>query len=259
MTSKTTMMAMLLGCATAWGQPGLAPPRMGYALQADGSVRPVVGTSANFLLGDALVKEAISAASSGKQTLVKKAEELWLLDAEGQRIQSWPAPHGKIHMAFTRQGEAAAVYFVETRELARVEGGELTPVPFEAEVVSMAAPRRGAVTLLVRRGEELWQTSVQTASGEIREEHLLPGVGGPALLRSDGTLIYMAAGELVVRQKDATEKHVEVDATVLGIEELGGSWVALHVKREGATGERRMALHVKPNEEQLYELPEVPR
>ena len=258
MTCKTMLVAWL-GCAAAWGQPGLAPPRVGYGLHADGSVRPVLGTAGNLLLGDALVGEAISAGSSGKQTLVKKAEELLLLDTEGQRIKSWPAPRGEARMAFTRQGEAAAVYFVETGQLAWLGNGELEPVPLEAEVVAMASPRRGVVTLVVRRGEELWQTSVAAGTGEIREEHLLPGVAGPVLLRSDGTLLYTSDGELVTRRRDWTEKRVGLDAAVLGMEELGGEWVALRVKREGAAGERRLALRLTPDDEQLYELPEVPR
>jgi hypothetical protein len=258
-----TVALLGLACTAALAQTTLSAPRVGYLLDDTRALRPVLGTAANFLLGEPVEQEVLAAASSGRRTMAKKAAELVLFDQEGQRLADWPAPGGPALFAFGADGAPAAVYFPETRQLARIEGGQLLPSPIDVEalsgeVVAMASPACGVLLLMVRREENLWQVRVDASTAVIEDERVVAADSGPLLVRPDGTLVYGAGDELVVRGPDAAERRLRLAGELASLAGLGDGWVLVRMRRPSDGAERRFALRLDGGED-LYELPRAER
>jgi len=72
---KQLLIAAIL-VASAAAQPAIRPPQMGFAGQADGTLRPVYGVAGNFILGPSVKAKVISQAFSGSLGLLKTAATL---------------------------------------------------------------------------------------------------------------------------------------------------------------------------------------
>jgi hypothetical protein len=262
MRTASLFLILFLGAAFSNAQSPLDRPRIGYFVDSGGGLRPLYGTAANFILGDVLSSGHATCASSNTATLIKTPEAVLLIGTDGDEKTRWAAPGGDAMFAFHAGGAAALVLFAEGPALSRVVEDRLEPIPLDRErlggkVVAVAAPDRVSALLAVVRGEEIWQVTVATESGEVLDERLLPGVAGRVHLLGDGSLLYTDRGELVWRAADGVERRFALEAEVDAFTPLGASWVAITARHADAEGVTHYGLRLDAGREGLYQLPEV--
>lgn len=213
--------------ARAWAQ--IERPGMGMMLDEGGRARPVTGAPAAAALGDALFNEAvISLACSQTMCLAKTATAV--VSSAGETAD---APPGAALMAFT--GDAAYVYFVETRQFAVWFAGQLYPFDFvpDGDVLSL---RANGFDYAIARDDGIWVGNQNL--GAAHAIFLLDG--GGALLALDGQVRLLRA--------DGTE----VDFAVPG----AGGFVRMNDRYvEVITDSGMWALDASPGVEQIFLLP----
>jgi hypothetical protein len=215
--------ALSLACAFA---QSVEAPRVGAMLDRRGSLRPVHGVAASFVIGPETAGGVLSAACSADWCLAKTAGEL----AEA------PAPPGPAVIGI--DGRAAWVYFPATGEFAHWEDGVLTPLDWrvDGEVLSISPDAR----IAVRRASGVWVVSPDGATLDS-----LPEASGPVLLLADET-VFAAGDELVLQRPDRSQARFALSG-VARIATLGEGWA--QVSAESGTYAldlRREALYVLP-------------
>ena len=253
---------LVLVAAMSSAQSPLDWPRIGYLVDSGGALRPIHGTTANFILGEVLFNGNTSCASSAAGALVKTPEEVILVGANGETKNRWAAPGGDALFAFHVDGAPALVFYLDGSRLMRVVEDRLEAVPLDMDrlggaIVAVAAPDGAGALLAVARGDEVWLVSLSTESGEVTGERLLAGVTGRVHLAADGSVLYMENGDLVCRGMDGAEKRFTLEAEVRSFAPLGSGWVAVSVQHAGAEGLTRYGLRLDAGREGLYQLPEV--
>jgi hypothetical protein len=161
----------LLLSATAWAQ--MERPSIGVMLDETGHARAVNGAPAAAVLGDPLFDGAvISLACSEKMCLAKT--ETAVVSSEGDTAD---APPGAALMAFT--GDAAYVYFVETRQFAIWFAGQLYPFDFAAggDVLSI---RSQGFDYAIARDDGIW-----VGNQNLGPAHAIFLLGGGGALLAD--------------------------------------------------------------------------
>jgi len=217
----------LLISASAWAQ--IERPFMGVMLDENGHARPVIGAAAAAALGDPLFDAAvISLACSEKMCLAKT--ETAVVSSAGETAD---APPGAALMVFS--GDAAYVYFVETRKFAIWFAGRLYLFDFEpgGDLLSI---RANGFDYAIARDDGIWVGNQNL--GPANAIFLLDG--GGALLAVDG--------QVRLLRPDGTE----VDFAVSG----AGGFVRMSDRHvEVITDSGMWALDVEPGREQIFLLP----
>jgi hypothetical protein len=96
----------------------IAPPRIGYIVDRSGSLRPINGVAGAFTIGDAIEKEVVSAAFSGRTLVVKKDHEL-IVDGK-----AFEAPAGSAVVKFDSKGLLEQVFFPNDGQLWTARDGD---------------------------------------------------------------------------------------------------------------------------------------
>ena len=224
-------------------------PRLGWLRDASGMLRPLQGIAANFVTGQARESGVLSVASSGTWALAKTARELIVFDPAGTETGRLAAPEGNALLAFALNGEPAAAFFPETGLLLLWSGGRFETAGWQPggdeEVLAVA----GAISFLVRRGDAVWRVDRAVPDGQVTREQALPGVGAPALLRPDGSVLYADGRALVLRSPEAAEQRVELPGAVTALNELYGDWVCARL------ADRQVAVSFSGARPRVFELP----
>jgi hypothetical protein len=220
----------------------LAVPRLGCFVDAEHRLRPVLGVTGNFLLGEPEADDVIAAACSGDLTVIKRADSLEVRDRDGAR--SWPAPEGPALVGLSERQSSALVYYPATGKWFRVNRYSMFPLrPPEGEVFAVGVPERPAA--VVRRDGALWITGAV--------ERPLPGdAEEPLLLLGDGSVLFMRGTEMVIFSAGESESSVSLPGPATAIERLGRGWLRVSLADEG--GHLAIAL---PDCNRVFRLPEV--
>ncbi len=219
-------------CGCAWAQSAMERPQLGKMLDANGAVRTVYGIAASVSLGDV---EAVEVVSSGcSKTFCLAKTETSVVSASG----SVDAPAGPAWFAF--DGDAAFVWFVRSRQLARWQNGVLTPLDASVEggVLSIGASG-DAVQFAVRRRNGVW---IVNQDGSVASA--LPHNVGPVMLIPGG-VVYATRSEIVVGN---TRLPLE---GVIRFSQISASYLQVHT-----TG-AEYSLRIDPGRETLFQLPGV--
>jgi hypothetical protein len=229
------LLIFVLMSASTWAQ--IQQPSIGIMLDESGGSRPVTGTPAAAILGEPIFKEAaISLACSAGLCLAKT--ESALRSSSGD---TWDVPPGAALIAF--DGDAAYVYFVETRQLARWSQGRLDPVDFspDEDLLSLRASPDG-FEYAVGRDDGIW----------VGDRNL--GAANAILLLDGGGALLAADGQVRLIEADGTE----LDFAVAGAESFIGGFVRMSPRYvEVITASGMWALDLDPGHEQIYLLPGV--
>lgn len=251
-------LALILSLAMAGlGQPMLSPPHIGFVQGGDHSFRPVHGIAGCFVLGDAAAHEVVRAAFSGSFGLVQTPDVVAVFDAQGQAVAAIEASSGPALFAFAPDGAPVLVYLRGSGAFLQWTGGTFQPAALGGgESVVAIAAAAGEAELLVEREDSLWDLRFRIATGELIAQTALPGVAAPALLLASGDLVYTAAGALVVRRADGSEKILTMPLPArFELQQMGAGWVQL---RDLET-DRHFAIRLERDREAVYELPEAGR
>ena len=218
-------------------------PSIGVMLDESGGSRPVNGAAAAAILGEPVFQgAAISLACSAALCLAKT--EGALLSSAGD---SWDAPSGAALVAFDTAvaGDAAYVYFVETRQLAYWSQGRLDPVDFapDGDVLSVRASPHG-FEYAIARDDGIW----------VGDRNL--GPANAILLLDGGGALLAADGQVRLLKTDGTE----LDFPIAGAESFIGGFVRMSERYvQVITASGMWALDLAPGHEQIYLLPGVSR
>ena len=129
----------MIAVISAFAQTSVAPPSIGVVRDSSGDIRPVVGTSGYFILGEPVIQSAISAAFSGRAGLVKTDSEVLVLDAQLAIIGRSDAPPGPAVFSFTDAGAPAFAKFPsngETLQFTNDPAVSILPIVEGQEIVA---------------------------------------------------------------------------------------------------------------------------
>jgi hypothetical protein len=259
---KALPVALAFLALSAWAQPAIAPPRVGFMQDATGSVRAVYGLAGNFLTGDPIAAGVISAAYSGSFGWAKTDSSVIVTDAQGQAIAASDAPAGPALFAFASDGKPALVYLFTSTTLLQWSGAALTPVPFDwaalaaDAVLSIAEPDPDHAAMLVQRKDGVWDVRVLLATGEVDSQAALPNVTPPACMLASGDVVSSDDGGLVVHKADGSVVHIAARLPdSFSLQQMGDRWLQL---RDLANTEE-FAVRISKDREGFYALPEVSR
>lgn len=233
-------LALLLLSLSAPVWPQIAPPQVGFALDAAGSFRPVYGIAGNFLLGDPVLGVVTSAAYSGTFGLAKTDTALLALDRNGQILTSLDVEPGSALFAFAADGSPAVAYLPASNQWWRwiKNGFQEFAVNNTDPVVSV-----GSAEFIVERDGVLWDVRYD------QSQVALEGVTRPAILLTGGGLLYRNDTGLVLRKADGSERQIDAEISdCLALQHLGDGWIQVG---------HRLAIRVTEGREQLYRLPVV--
>jgi hypothetical protein len=209
-------------------------PQLGKMLDPNGAVRKVYGIASSVTVGDAEMTGVLSSGCSNTFCLAKTATSI--VSASGNA----DAPDGPALFAF--DGDAAVVWFPQSRQLARWANGALNvaDTTIDGEVLSIGV-NAGAVQLAVRRRSGVW---IVNQDGSVVDS--LPRSTGPVMLIPGGA-IYATNSELVIR-------NIRIPlAGVSSFSQMSGSY--LQVRAGGVD----YSLRIDLGRETLFQLPGVPQ
>jgi hypothetical protein len=245
-----TILAALSIVASAAAQSGIRPPQLGFASNADGTLRPVYGVAGNFILGPSVQGKVISEAFSGSLGLLKTESTLAVFDAQGRILAAMDAAAGPALFAFSPDGLTGLAYIPSSNKLVEWKAGQQTTMPFHSElgtVLAIALSNAFEASLIVQREDEIWEVG-STA------QKALVGVTAPVLALSSGRLLFHDARGIVLRDPDNSAFHIAAQLPAkFSLQQMDSEWVQLS---DLATA-RRFAIRTLAGRETLYELPEA--
>ncbi len=254
-----TFVAIFLVCASAWAQPGLAPPQLGFVEDGAHALRPAYGLAGNFILGPSVASNIVSEAFSGSLGLLKTDSLLAAFDSQGNLLASIAVATGPALFAFSPQGSTALVYLASSNLLVEWRGRAFAPVSLNDEelipddLLAIAFPTPFEASLIVQRDETIWELNLPLGKVGAVSQSALVGVHAPLLVLPSGDVVYRDAAGIVVRKPDASEVHIAaaLPPSFL-LQQMNRDWVQLTDLNSPA----RFAIRVTPGRESFYQLPE---
>jgi hypothetical protein len=261
----TTLIAVVIMAPSAPAQPAIRPPQLGFAGNADGTLRPVYGVAGNFMLGPSVTGEAvagkvISLAFSGSLGLLKTDSTLSAFNGQGQALATTDAAAGPALFAFSSDGVTALAYVASSDTLVEWTSGKFETIPFQPEtsatdvVVAIALPSPLEATLIVQRNDGIWEVQFPFTRAKVGSQKTLVGVTAPVLALASGELVFSDSNGIVLRNPNGSEVHIARQLpTKFSLQQMDSEWVLLS---DLATA-RRFAIRVVSGREGFYELPEA--
>jgi len=240
-----------------FAQSTLAPPHIGFVQDGRGSVHSVLGVAGNFLVGRAVSSGAVASAYAGSLGLIETDTQLIVTNAKGDAIATADAPKGPAVFGFSSDGVTALAYFQSTNTAITWNGRAFQSIqldPVAGTVVSVAPGKSGNAALIIERGGELFQVTVNLNTGAAVSQEALAGITAPALLDASGDLLYTNARGLVIRKADGIEKQIAARLPKnFGLRQMGNGWIEVS---DFASGQL-FAVCVQNGHEAYFTLPEV--
>ncbi len=240
---------LVLLCAglLAQAQSGIAPPQIGFVLNSDQTVRPLIGFAGNLISGDSIFEGVLSTASSASWTLVKTPSTLVASDLKHNFQFSLDTDDGKALFAFSQDGVPALVFLPGSNTLQQWRTDHFEWVRFFADSlggdpVAIARPTENWVRFVIRRPDGFWQLDLSTQDGSILGQTALPRIQGSVLLQADGSLIYLDQSSLVIGSR-----RIELGSVGGELRSIGDGWVQVG----------QLAVRITPGHEQVSQFPEV--
>ena len=232
----------------------LVPPRIGLVSDLTGALRPVIGVSGNFLMGDPVARSVLSAACSGTFSFVKTETTLSILD--GVTETDFPSPAGPALFSFF--GHAGFAFFPSDGSLRRWDGVNLNSVALDAftgDVLALAQSDANHVWLAVRQSDaQVYVLLFDGISGALQSSTPLTNASGSIALLNGQEFLYTSQSGLMLHRANGLE--IAFSAPGIGelagvhFELLGANWWS--VKASG----QHFAIRTEPGRESLYRLPE---
>ena len=209
----------IVAWAAVPGAAQIARPQLGYVLDSDGALRPVMGIAAAAALGDPAAENVSSFACSAKFCLVKTDAALAGFFPGAATAQTVAAPAGPALIAIDRSESGAAwVYFPSTQQMVRWQEGVLASVDFapDGQILSVRAARGGFDYAVARDPAQIsaantWMEHFSASDGSVTV--IGPAISDaaedashvPALMLADGGVLAALADQIVLIRGDGQE------------------------------------------------------
>lgn len=210
-------------------------------LDSTGGARPVLGLPGSLSVADPAVSGVVSLACAA-YCLFKTDTSLI---ASGQSValaQTTAVPAGEALFAFDPSG--AFVYFPHSRQLARWQSGQLTPVDFNVsgEIISLRSVN-GAPEFAVLVVDQIRIVR----DGNVVVYQLPPGAQAAMLL--PGGVVYATASAIVLHRADASELNFPFTGAASFVA-MGPDYIEIRMPIT------IFGLRITPGREQLFQMPE---
>lgn len=260
---KIFIPAALLACATAWAQPALTPPRLGFVDDSTSTLRAAYGIAGNFVLGPSIASQVIAEAFSGSLGLLKTNTSLVAFDPQGKQLASISVASGPALFAFSPSGATGLAYIETSNSLIEWRGSGFAPIQFNYEagrgdrVMAMAYPNAFEASLIIERSIEkgapdIWRVDLPLGSIGAVSESALPGVHAPVLALPSGDLVFSDASGIVIQPNGAPQVHVAATVPAsYSLQQMSQDWVQL----SDLKSPNRFAIRTTPGRENFYQLP----
>jgi hypothetical protein len=257
---KAWMVALVAALPSAWPQPAIAPPQLGFVRDGASALRPVFGVTGSFILGSPLAGKIVSEAFSGSIGLLKTDSSLAAFDSSGKRLASIDAAGGPALFAFSPGGNTALAYIPSSNSLIEWRGSAFAPVPAKYEepdtVLAIGFPTTLEAALMIQRKDTIWELNLPLAKNGTISQHALMGVHAPMLALPTGDVVYSDSHGIVVRRSDATEVHIAARLPAsFSLQQMNQNWVQVMDLNSSA----QFAIHTAPGREGFYRLPGSPQ
>jgi hypothetical protein len=256
---KMWIMALALTPPSAWAQPAIAPPQLGFVEDSASLLRPAYGLAGNFVLGPSVAGKIVSEAFSGSVGLLKTDSSLAAFDSQGKLVASMGAALGPALFAFSPTGTMALAYIKSSNALIEWRGSAFAPLSLNGKevateaVLAIAFPAPFEASLIVQRKDTIWELNFPLGTIGTVSQKALIGVHAPVLALPTGDLVYSDARGVVVRRTDASEVHIPAMLPAsFSLQQMNQDWIQL----TDLNGSKRFAIHATPAREAFYELPE---
>lgn len=237
-------------------QAQILVPQLGSIRCSDGSVRPVLGVPASFVLGKPFASSAISASFSEQGGIIAAGGGVQLLDASGKLIGEFKTADPGALVDIDSDSSSALAWLPRTASLLIWNGSDFEqialPSPPSGRVTSLRRDGSRAFLLVVEDGGGVSENEISLNSGYIDSVRYMAGVTGPAF--SLGAFLLSSNGMVMEVQGPAGTQAIPLAASALSLEKMTSEWV--HITAANST--RHWALHLRPGASQLYELPGIP-
>jgi hypothetical protein len=232
-------------------------PQVGSIRCVDGSVRPVYGVPASFVLGKPLLFSATSSSFSEAGGIVATSGAVHLLNVDGKPIGEFATAETRPLVNIDSDVSSATAWLPETNSLLYWDGSSfqqvVLPSPLSGRVTGLRRDGGRAVLLVFENGG-VSETAISLSSGNTLSEVLLPSVNGPAFREGEFILFPSETG-LEIEGPEGRRSLAVAAASDLSIERLSTQWLHLSSAASG----HHWALHITNGTLQLLELPAVPR
>jgi len=254
--------AVFLMLPSAWAQPAIAPPLLGFLEDSASALRPAYGVSGNFILGPPVASKIVSVAFSGSIGMLKTDSSLAAFDSTGKLLASLDTAYGPALFAFSPAGTTALVFIASTNQLVEWRGSTFAPLEFHDQevaasaVLAIAFPTPFEASLIVQRKDTVWEVEVPLGAAGIGSQKALMGVRAPVLALPSGQLVYRDAAGIVVRSPDGPDVHIAASLPrSFSLQQMNQDWVQLTDLNSSA----HFAIHTAAGREGFYQLPESTR
>jgi hypothetical protein len=253
---KQLFIAILLAAGAA-AQTSIQPPQLGFTASSGGSLRPVYGIAADFILGPSVAGSVLSQAFSGSLGLLKTTSTLTAFDAQGRMLASIDTAPGPALFAFSLDGVTALAYLASSNMLIEWAGNKFEILPYRPEpdtVLAIALPNAFEASLIVQRSDGIWQVQLPFTRSRMTSQKALPGVTAPVLALASGHLVYTDSAGIVLRKSDNSELHISGHLpAAFSLAQMSSDWVQL----SDLASPKCFAIRLTPGREGFYQLPEA--
>ncbi len=239
-------------------QSGLAPPQVGFAVDSQHALRPVLGFAGNLILGKPILANVASSAWSNTNGVIKTGSALLLLNRQGQILRHVDTANGPALLAFRSTGDAGLAFLPQSGVLFGWNAEGFKPLSLRLDAlagtpISIDAANWDCPVFIVQRADGLWLVEISNRTGALESQTALPGVQAPALLQAGGSLLYSNGTALVLRNPAGNEQQFQLALTIAEIRLLGNDWV--HVLDQ--TGAHQFLVRLTPGHQTTSQLPEM--
>ena len=249
--SRILLLALCGSAAVA--QVDLAPPRRGVTAGDSGSLRPLLGVAGSLTAGAPLRGGVVSAASSGRFTLVKTHDTVEVLLDE-ETISVADAPEGRAIFAFTPGGAPGLAYFPATGGVMLWEGRAFRPAwSLNGVEVLAAAVRPHDIAAFAAAGEDGVRIETRRLrDGQLTAIETLAQARGPVLLGSDGAVVYWDGERLIANLAGSPPLEAPLPHPPAGFEQAGERLIVMQC------GKWSFGLELVAGRARLFQLPAAP-
>ncbi len=234
-------------------------PNVGVVRYADGTVRPIYGIEANFIVGRQMLPIAQAVSFSDFGGLVAANGRIQLVGPRGALVAQYNA-HERKPLLNIDQDLTTAIAYLPSREALLHWNGrsfaliELSRGSFPGTVTSVQAMRPHAAKLLTTtRDGNVSELTISLNTGQLTSVRFLPGIQGPAYFHHSFVLFRGKHG-LEVEALDGSRRTIALAPKDLTIEHMSSDWLHL----TSPTSKQDWALHLNSSALQLSDLPTAP-
>lgn len=246
-------------CLASWLNAQVSAPKLGVARYADGTVRPIYGIEANFIVGKQMLPIADALSFSDFGGLVAANGHIQLVGPRGALVGQYNSHERKPLLNVDGDLTTAIAYLPSREALLRWKGRsfvliQLSRAAFSGTVTSVQAMGAHEAKLLATtRNGNVSEVTVSLDTGQLTSVKFLPGIQGPAYFHH-AFVIFRGKHGLEVEAPDGSRRTVALTPKDLTIDRMSSDWLHL----TSSTAKQDWALHLNSATLQLSELPAAP-